>query len=100
LEKDYLNKEQFEKVSNILSAFGEWTEKVITRQVLLRNLKSSSMTEELFKESLIKGDSVVHAVLLQTVNNDKDKLLMLAEKGANIKIKNQASQLLKRKNFR
>jgi hypothetical protein len=100
LEKDYLNTEQFEKVSKRLTGFGEWTEKVIFRQVLLRKLKTSTMTQELFEEILTKGDSVVHAVLLQAVDNDKDKLQRLAEKGANNKIKNQASQLLRRKNYR
>jgi hypothetical protein len=39
---------QFEKLCKTIGHFGEWTEKVVTRQTLLRQLKLSKLTTDLF----------------------------------------------------
>ena len=41
---------QFEKLSKSIRHFGNWTKKVITRQKLLRKLKTNNLTDEFFKE--------------------------------------------------
>ncbi|HTE27157.1 hypothetical protein, partial [Flavitalea sp.] len=67
---------------------------------LIRQLNSSPLTEENFENCLNEGDKVMHDLLLDLVSRDKFRLSRLAEKGANIKIRNRASQLLKKKNYR
>ncbi len=99
LEKDYLTDKQFERVSASLSAFGDWTEKVIIRQKLVRRLKGEELTGKLFKESLLSGDKVVHTILLSLVEHDIVRLEALIRKAANSKIRNQAVQVWK-KNYR
>ena len=99
LEKDYLTDKQFEKVSASLSAFGDWTGKVIVRQKLVRRLRAEDLTDKLFKESILSGDKVVHTILLSLVEHDIDRLEALIRKAANSKIRNQAVQIW-RKNYR
>jgi hypothetical protein len=99
LEKDYLTDRQFERVSTSLTVFGDWTEKVIVRQKLVRRLKVEELTDKLFKESLVSADKVVHTILLSLVEHDIDRMEALIRKAANSKIRNQAVQLWK-KNYR
>ena len=99
LEKDYLTDRQFERVSGSLSAFGDWTKKVIIKQKLVRRLKVEELTDKLFKESLLSSDKVVHTILLTLVEHDIDRLEALIRKAANSKIRNQAVQVWK-KNYR
>lgn len=100
LKKDYLTDKQFKMLSASLSDFGDWTEKVIARQKLIRRLKAEELTEELFRESLLSNDKVIHTILLSLVEHEKNRLEALAKNAANSKIKNQAAQLLKKLQLR
>ena len=55
-----LTEQQLQKLCNSIGHFGEWTEKLITRQILLRQLRTNKLTEHLFKECIEKGDSIIH----------------------------------------
>ncbi|MCC6761949.1 MAG: hypothetical protein IT252_12080 [Chitinophagaceae bacterium] len=85
---------QFEKLSKSIGHFGEWTEKVVTRQTLLRQLKASKLTTALFRECLVKGDSAIHEYILDI--SDLNQLQELAINGKNKKIRNIASEKVKR----
>ncbi|MBS1750007.1 MAG: hypothetical protein JST63_08885 [Bacteroidetes bacterium] len=83
---------QFEKLSKSIRHFGHWTEKVITRQTLLRKLKTNNLTDELFKECIKNGDSVIHEYMLDLA--DFNQLQELVIFGKNKKIRNIATEKL------
>lgn len=85
---------QFDKVCSEIKELGLGisTEKIISRQVLLRKLKTKKLTDELFAESLTNGDSVVHEYLLNL--SDVKQLKQIAEYGASKAIKNIATEKL------
>lgn len=87
---------QFDKVCLEITelGLGTSTKKIITRQVLLRKLKTKKLTDELFTESLTNGDSVVHEYLLN-LSNPK-QLKQIAEYGATKAIKNIATEKINR----
>ena len=85
---------QFEKLCKTLGYFGEWTNKVVTRQTLLRQLKASKLTTDLFKECIVSGDSVIHEYILDFA--DFDQLQELVINGKNKKIRNIATDKLNR----
>jgi hypothetical protein len=81
---------QFDKLCKAIGHFGKWTEKVVTRQILLRQLKTSEMTTDLFKECIINGDSVIHEYILEIA--DLNQLKELTINGKNKKIRNIATE--------
>ena len=83
---------QFEKLSKSIRHFGDWTEKVITRQTLLRKLKTNNLTDEFFKECIKNGDSVIHEYILDLA--DFNQLQELVINGKNKKIRNIATEKL------
>jgi len=83
---------QFEKLSKSIRHFGHWTEKVITRQTLLRKLKTNNLTDKLFKECIKNGDSVIHEYMLDLA--DFNQLQELVIFGKNKKIRNIATEKL------
>ena len=85
---------QFKKLSKSIRHFGDWTEKVITRQTLLRKLKTNNLTDELFKECITDGDSVIHEYILDLA--DFNQLQELVINGKNKKIRNIATEKLNR----
>jgi hypothetical protein len=85
---------QFEKLCKTIGHFGVWTEKVVTRQTLLRQLKASKLTTDLFKECLVNGDSAIHEYILDIA--DLNQLQELAINGKNKKIRNIASEKVNR----
>ena len=85
---------QFEKLSKAIRHFGEWTEKVITRQTLLRKLKRNTLTDEFFKECITDGDSVIHEFILDLA--DFNQLQELVINGKSKKIRNLAKEKLNR----
>jgi hypothetical protein len=85
---------QFEKLCKTIGHFGEWTEKVVTRQTLLRQLKLSKLTTELLKECIVNGDSVIHEYILDIA--DLNQLQELTINGKNKKIRNIASEKVNR----
>ena len=88
-----LTEHQFHKLCKTLGHFGEWTNKVVIRQTLLRKLKQNKMTTDLFRECIENGDSVVHGCILEIA--DKNQLQELVLKGSNKRIKKIAAKKLK-----
>lgn len=88
-----LTEEQFERLCKTIGHFGKWTEKLVTRQILLRQIKSLKFTDGLFDKCIENGDSVIHEYILDIANGDQ--LQELAVKGKSKKIRNTASQKLK-----
>ena len=84
---------QFQKLCKVIGHFGEWTSKVILRQTLLRELKHSELTADLFTKCMENGDSVVHEYLLGIAN--LAQLQELAIKGRNKGIRNVATQKIR-----
>ncbi|MGV0923744.1 hypothetical protein [Empedobacter tilapiae] len=89
-----LTEQQFQKLCNSIGHFGKWTEKVVTRQTLLRQLRTNKLTDDIFKKCIEKGDSVIHEYIIDIANiNQLEELII---KGKNKKIRNIASEKLKR----
>lgn len=89
-----LTEQQFQKLCNSIHYFGEWTEKVVTRQTLLRQLRTSKLTDDLFKKCIENGDSVIHEYILDIADNDQLEELVII--GKNKQIRNIASEKLQR----
>lgn len=85
---------QFDKLCKTIGHFGEWTKKIVTRQILLRKLKTSKLTTDLFKECIVNGDSVIHEYLLEIADINQLKELII--KGKNKKIRNIATEKVNR----
>ena len=90
--KTDLTQQQFKKLCKTIEHFGVWTEKVVTRQTLLRQLRTSKLTSELFKECVVNGDSVIHEYILDIA--DLNQLQELVINGKNKKIRNIANEKL------
>ena len=90
--KTDLTQQQFKKLCKTIGHFGVWTEKVVTRQTLLRQLRTSKLTSELFKECVVNGDSVIHEYILDIA--DLNQLQELVINGKNKKIRNIANEKL------
>lgn len=89
-----LTEQQFQRLCNSIGHFGEWTGKIVARQILLRQLRTNKLTDSLFKECIENGDSVIHEYVLNIAN--KNQLKELINKGKNKKIRNIATEKLKR----
>ena len=87
-----LNDSQFERLCELMRHFGEWTGKVVTRQKLLRRLRVTNLTTDLFKECILYGDSVIHEYILNMA--DLDQLQQLAIVGKTKKVRNIANEKL------
>ena len=85
---------QFQKLCKTVGHFGEWTEKVVTRQILLRQLRTSKLTDELFKDCIENGDSIIHYFIIDIA--DINQLQGLVIKGRNNKIRKMALEKLTR----
>lgn len=85
---------QFDKICSEIEklGLGTPTQKIISRQKILRRLKHEKLTDELFAESLQIGDSVTQLYLLDLADNNQ--LLQLAETGVTKVIKNMATEKL------
>ena len=92
--RTHLTEEQFQNLCNSIGHFGEWTEKIVTRQTLLRQLRTNNLTDDLLKVCIEIGDSVIHEYILDIA--DTNQLEELTIKGKNKKIKNMASDKLKK----
>jgi hypothetical protein len=85
---------QFQKLCEVIGHFGKWTNKVVIRQVLLRELKQRELTADLFRKCIENGDSIVHEYILEIANIAQ--IQELAIKGKNKKIRNIATEKLKK----
>lgn len=85
---------QFEKLCNELCRFGDWTGKIITRQIIFRELGKGILTGKLFNDCLDSNDSVIQEYILDML--DKYQLQQLVINGANRTIKSIASNKLKK----
>jgi hypothetical protein len=85
---------QFEKLCKSIRHFGEWTAKVVTRQNLLRQIKASKLTTDLFKKCIVNGDSVIQEYIIDI--SDLNQLQELAINGKNRKIRNIALEKVNR----
>ncbi len=85
---------QFEKLCKEIRHFGDWTEKVVTRQTLLRQLRTKKITNELFMDCITKGDSVIHEYILDIADLEQLKELKIC--GKNKKIRNIATEKIRR----
>jgi hypothetical protein len=90
--KTDLTQQQFEKLCKSLQHFGKWTEKVVTRQTLLRKLRTSKLTSDLFKECIAIGDTIIHEYILDIA--DLNQLHELVTNGKTKKIRNVAKEKL------
>ena len=89
-----LTEQQFQTLCQIIGHFGDWTENIIIRQTLLRKLKTSHLTNDLFKECIINGDSVIQEYILEIA--DFNQLHELVANGKNKKIRNLATDKINR----
>ena len=89
-----LTAEQFEKVCREIDKFdGVWTTRIITRQRLIRRIKSQGLTDVLFEECLREGDRIVQEFVLDRAN--AQQLQKLAAEGITRKVRNSARQKLR-----
>jgi hypothetical protein len=94
---------QFEKACDALSQFGDWTKKIILREILYRKFNKAIRNEEIFKEEVFLeflniGNGDVHRVLIEYAN--KVQMELIAEKGATRAVRNIAKQELRSRKFR
>ena len=94
---------QFEKTCNALSLYGEWTERVISREILFRNLRKSvktdeDLTEDIFLEFFNQGIADIDRFLIW--HADKNQIELIAEKGASKAVRHIAKQELRSRRFR
>lgn len=92
-----ISEEQFEMLKGKLPAFGEWTEKLIVRETLERQLKASTVTLELFKTCLAyKIKFQDNRLLIQIIEatEDVELLAQFESKGIGKRIKTMASKKL------
>ena len=85
---------QFEKLCDAVRQFGEWTEKVIKRQRLLRRLRHKQLTNDLLIESIESDDSIIQEYIIDIA--DISQLQEIAIKGTNKRIRNLARDKQKR----
>jgi hypothetical protein len=85
---------QFDKLCRVIGHFGEWTEKIVARQKLLKKLRTTKLTGDLFNECIVNGDSVIHEFILDVA--DLNQLQELVVKGKNKKIRNIATEKFNR----
>ena len=88
-----LTDNQFEKLCATITHFGDRSEKIM-RYRLLRKLKHSELTDELFRECIENGDWVVHEHILEIATIIQ--LQELTIKGINKRIRNVATEKLKK----
>lgn len=67
---------QFQQLCNAIGHFGVWTDKIVKRQNLLRQLKIDGLNPMLFNDCLANGDSAVLEYLIGIA--DKNQLETLA----------------------
>ena len=92
-QKIELSENEFIQVCDTLKNFGNWTEKIIERHKLLRELKSETFSDDLFEKAVMFKDSIIHDILLKKSNLVQlEKLTVL---GVNKSIRNQATQKIK-----
>ena len=103
LQRKSLTDVQFEKVCNALSFYGEWTKKVISREIIFRDLNkfvssNENLTEKTFLKFFSKRIADVDRFLIQYA--DKNQMKLIAEKGATKAVRNIAKQKLRSGKFR
>ncbi len=81
---------QFQRLCESVGQFGKWTIKIIRRHNLLRKLKSSKLTNELFTECMNSGDNVLQEYLIDIA--DINQLQDLIKGGQNRRLRNLASE--------
>ncbi len=81
---------QFQRLCESVGQFGKWTINIIRRHNLLRKLKSSKLTNELFTECMNSGDNVLHEYLIDIA--DINQLQDLIKGGLNRRLRNLASE--------
>ena len=85
---------QFKKLCKTIGHFGKRTEQIVVRQSLLRQLRTSKLTNELFRDCIGSGDKVIHEYIVEIA--DSTQLQELAINGKNKKIRNIATEKLNR----
>lgn len=101
-----ISNEQFEMIKIKLPKFGEWTQKLISREVLIRRLNDEELTSELFslcfdyKTEFNDNRLLIH-IIQKTDNVDVLSLFSGLEIGKKIKTlaKNRLNQLVKARNI-
>ena len=94
-----ISEEQFEIIKLKLPLFGEWTQKLITREVLLRRVKSERISPELFKlcydyKVKFKDNRLLINIIKET--NDSQCLSFFSELDVGKKLKTLAQNKLKK----
>jgi len=90
-----LNSSQFEKIKSILPKFGEWTQKLIQGETLLRRLNNENLTNELFEECFAFGNKGILSLIIETSDNERF-ILELSENGSSKGLRNMAKVKLKK----
>lgn len=94
-----ISDEQFEIIKLKLPQFGEWTEKLITREVLIRRVNRERMSPSLFKlcydyKVKFKDNRLLLNIIKQT--NDSQCLAFFSELDVGKKLKTLAQNKLKK----
>ena len=94
---DKITDQQFEVIKNKLPQFGDWTEKLITREVLTRRLNDETLTVELFNlcykyKSDFNDNRLLISIIKKTDN--PEYLSMFANMEVGKKMKTLASNKL------
>ena len=94
-----LTNRQFEMIKIKLPQFGEWTQKLITREVLIRRINSERMSPDLFKlcydyKVKFKDNRLLINVIKKT--NDSQCLALFEELEVGKKLKTLAKNKLKK----
>ncbi len=96
-----LTDNQFSKICETLPQLLEKADKIIFQQQLVRKLYRG-VTEEVFEECIENGSWFIHNLLIEFADKyeDKGKMELLAQKGANKAVRNIAKQKLRSRKFR
>ena len=92
-----ISDKQFETIESRLPEFGEWTKKLITREVLIRRVNKEKLTMELFQlcfkyKNEFNDNRLLISIIKQT--NDVEFLSLFSEIKIGKKIKTLASNKL------
>ena len=94
-----LSEQQFEFIKKRLPEFGDWTTKLITREVLLRRIKQEKITNELFESAFeYKEEYKDNRPLFLLIDelDDVEILTRITESNAGKSLKKYAAKKLKR----
>ena len=97
LKAKWLTDQQFELISNEINGISDFFTNEISKAKLSRDIEASFYSDEIFNECLKSENMGLQHVLLEHPDTNRNRMLIISEKGSSKKIRNIAKQKINTK---